>query len=113
MATKRVFEIAKELGIKSKSIVDKCHQEGISNDVIKNHMSKVSTGLEQTIRDWFDSDPLYFDGRELEFVVDPGSAPAEEIGQLFFELSKLYRMIDGSGITFKPDDVREIVRVLA
>jgi len=53
LANKRIFEIAKELGIKSKAIVEKCHAEGIPTDVIKNHMSTVSIGLEQTIREWF------------------------------------------------------------
>jgi translation initiation factor IF-2 len=53
LANKRIFEIAKELGIKSKAIVEKCHAEGIPKDVIKNHMSSVSIGLEQTIREWF------------------------------------------------------------
>ncbi len=53
MANTRIFEIAKELGIKSKAIVEKCHAEGIPKDVIKNHMSTVSIGLEQTIREWF------------------------------------------------------------
>ncbi len=52
---KRVFEIAKGLGIKSKAIVEKCHAEGIPTDVIKNHMSTVSVGLEQTIHEWFAS----------------------------------------------------------
>ncbi len=55
MANKRIFEIAKELGIKSKAIVEKCHAEGIPVEVIKNHMSTVSIGLEQTIREWFAS----------------------------------------------------------
>ena len=55
MANTRIFEIAKELGIKSKAIVEKCHAEGIPKDVIKNHMSTVSIGLEQTIREWFAS----------------------------------------------------------
>lgn len=50
---KRVFEIAKELGVQSKAIVQKCHDEGISADVIKNHMSTVSVGLEATIVEWF------------------------------------------------------------
>ena len=50
---KRVFEIAKDLGIKSKAVVEKCHAEGIPADVIKNHMSTVSAGLEATIREWF------------------------------------------------------------
>lgn len=53
MASTRVFEIAKELGVKSKAVVEKCHAEGIPADVIKNHMSTVSLGLEQTIREWF------------------------------------------------------------
>lgn len=53
MANKRIFELAKELDIKSKAIVEKCHAEGIPVDVIKNHMSTVSIGLEQTIREWF------------------------------------------------------------
>tara|TARA_R110002073_G_scaffold1715_3_gene12260 strand:- start:11766 stop:14645 length:2880 start_codon:yes stop_codon:yes gene_type:complete len=53
LANKRIFEIAKELGIKSKAIVEKCHAEGLPKDVIKNHMSTVSIGLEQTIREWF------------------------------------------------------------
>lgn len=50
---RRVFEIAKDLEVASKAIVEKCHAEGIPEDVIKNHMSSVSVGLEATIRDWF------------------------------------------------------------
>jgi len=48
---KRVFEIAKELGIKSKAIVEKCEAEGVPN--VSNHMSSVSAGLEATIHEWF------------------------------------------------------------
>ncbi|MCB9843746.1 MAG: translation initiation factor IF-2 [Phycisphaeraceae bacterium] len=51
---KRVFELAKELSVKSKAIVDKCQAEGIPN--ISNHMSSVSAGLEATIVDWFSAD---------------------------------------------------------
>ncbi|MEQ8844566.1 MAG: translation initiation factor IF-2 [Phycisphaerales bacterium] len=50
---KRVFEIAKELGVASKAIVQKCRDEGIPESVIKNHMSTVSVGLEATVREWF------------------------------------------------------------
>jgi len=50
---KRVFEIAKELGVKSKAVVEKCRAEGIPETAIKNHMSTVSVGLEASIRDWF------------------------------------------------------------
>jgi len=50
---KRVHEIAKVLGVKSKAIVDKCEAEGIP--AITNHMSSVSAGLEATIKEWFAS----------------------------------------------------------
>lgn len=48
---KRVFELAKELDVESKAIVQKCKAEGIPT--IKNHMSSVSIGLEATVREWF------------------------------------------------------------
>ncbi|RMH26828.1 MAG: hypothetical protein D6693_06435, partial [Planctomycetota bacterium] len=48
---KRVFEIARELGVKSRAILDKCKAEGVPN--MNNHMSSVSAGLEATIREWF------------------------------------------------------------
>ena len=47
---RRVFQIAKELGVKSTSVVSKCQAEGLE---IKNHMSTLSAGLEATIREWF------------------------------------------------------------
>ena len=47
----RVFELAKQLGVESKDIVAKCDAEDIPN--IKNHMSTVSLGLAETIREWF------------------------------------------------------------
>ncbi len=47
---KRVHHLAKELLVKSKTIIEKCHAEGID---IKNHMHVVSAGLEATIREWF------------------------------------------------------------
>ncbi len=48
---KRVFEVAKELGVDSKAIVEKCQAEGVPD--IKNHMSTVKVGLYQTIKEWF------------------------------------------------------------
>ncbi|TVQ32501.1 MAG: translation initiation factor IF-2 [Phycisphaeraceae bacterium] len=48
---KRVFEIAKELGVTSKAILTKCQDEGVPN--MNNHMSSISAGLEATIREWF------------------------------------------------------------
>ena len=50
---KRIHDIAKELGIKSKAIIDKCIAEGIPPDKVRNHMATVSPGLEATIREWF------------------------------------------------------------
>jgi len=55
LATKRIHNLAKELGIESKAIVAKCHAEGIPATTIKDHMSTVSAGLEATIREWFSS----------------------------------------------------------
>jgi translation initiation factor IF-2 len=53
LATKKLFQLSKELGVDSKAIVAKCQAEGIPESVIKNHMSPVSAGLEATIREWF------------------------------------------------------------
>jgi hypothetical protein len=44
--------------------------------------------------------------KPLTFLVDPGEASPEEIGELLAEVSKLYRMVGGSGITFSMTDVR-------
>jgi translation initiation factor IF-2 len=49
--TKRVFEIAKELGVNSKDIVAKCKAEGVPG--VTNHMSTVKVGLAATINEWF------------------------------------------------------------
>ena len=48
---RKIYEIAKELGVESKAIVEKCRAEDIPD--IKDHMSGVSVGLEATIREWF------------------------------------------------------------
>ena len=46
----RVFELSRELGVRSKDVLDKCRAEGIE---LKNHMAALSAGLEATIREWF------------------------------------------------------------
>ena len=51
VATIRVFQLAKDIGVTSKDIVAKCQAEGIDN--ITNHMSAVSMGLSATVREWF------------------------------------------------------------
>jgi len=56
LATKRISEIAKELGVPPKAVVEKCWAEGIPREGdrgIKGHMSTVSAGLEASIREWF------------------------------------------------------------
>ncbi|MDP6636642.1 MAG: translation initiation factor IF-2 [Phycisphaerae bacterium] len=47
---KRIFELAKELGVTSKIVLEKCRAEGIE---VKNHMSTVKAGLAATISEWF------------------------------------------------------------
>ncbi len=49
---KRIYTLAKELGVDSKTIVAKCQAEGLA-DTVKNHMSTLSAGLEATIQEWF------------------------------------------------------------
>ena len=50
MAATRVYLLARELGVKSSSIVKKCQDEGLD---VKNHMAAISAGLAATIREWF------------------------------------------------------------
>jgi len=52
LAQRRVHELAKEIGVTSKSIIEKCRAEGIE---LKNHMAPLTAGLEATIREWFSS----------------------------------------------------------
>jgi translation initiation factor IF-2 len=49
-STRKLYELAKELGIKSKVIIDKCQENGLD---VKTHMATISAGLEATIRNWF------------------------------------------------------------
>ncbi|MBY0312758.1 MAG: translation initiation factor IF-2 [Phycisphaerales bacterium] len=55
MASKRISDIAKELGVASKVIIEKCLAEGVPSEKVKGHMSTVSAGLEASIREWFSS----------------------------------------------------------
>src|SRR5687767_11213473 len=50
----RVNQLAKELGVASKDILDKCRAEGLG-DKVPNHMSVLSIGLSETVREWFSS----------------------------------------------------------
>ena len=48
----RVNQLAKELGVESKQILAKCREEGLGEKV-PNHMSVLSIGLTETVREWF------------------------------------------------------------
>jgi translation initiation factor IF-2 len=50
LASTRIYKLAKELGVKSSAIVKKCQAEGLD---VKNHMSSISVGLAETIKEWF------------------------------------------------------------
>ena len=58
----KVFQLAKELGIDSKAIVKKLDDEGIPSPDPKKpswtHMSPVSAGLAESVREWFASSTL-------------------------------------------------------
>jgi translation initiation factor IF-2 len=51
LASMKVYILAKELGVKSAAIVEKCQAENITD--VKTHMSVISAGLAATIREWF------------------------------------------------------------
>jgi translation initiation factor IF-2 len=50
----RVNILAKELGVESKAILQKLKEEGLS-DQAPNHMSTLSLGLAESVREWFSS----------------------------------------------------------
>ncbi|MEO6437156.1 MAG: translation initiation factor IF-2 [Tepidisphaeraceae bacterium] len=48
----RVNALAKELGVESKAILHKLKEEGLT-DAAPNHMSVISLGLAESVREWF------------------------------------------------------------
>lgn len=38
--------------------------------------------------------------KPFEFLLDPGTATKEDIAELLYEISKLYRMLGGKGLRF-------------
>src|SRR6476646_95434 len=48
----RVNQLAKELGVQSKQILDKLRDEGLSEKA-PNHMSVLPLGLAESVREWF------------------------------------------------------------
>lgn len=71
--------------------------EGRNDPSVLDHMkaivSEISADFDETVS-------------PLQLYIDPGSAPKEEIAELLSEVSKLYRMVGGSGITFSVSEVR-------
>ncbi len=54
MSTLKVHQLARELGVDSKTIIAKCKAEGVPNVV--SHMSVVKAGLASSIREWFSAE---------------------------------------------------------
>ena len=50
---------------------------------------------------------LETDASSLNILIDPGTAQAEDIAELFSAISTLYRMVGGPGVDFRVTDARE------
>jgi translation initiation factor IF-2 len=61
----RVNLLAKELGVESKSILQKLKDEGLG-DQAQNHMSTLSLGLAESVREWFSTGQLSSGGTAVE-----------------------------------------------
>jgi ATP-dependent Clp protease ATP-binding subunit ClpC len=44
--------------------------------------------------------------KPVHFLLDPGSATSEELGELYYEISKLYKLLGGAGVRFTVSDCR-------
>jgi len=79
--TLRVHTLAKELGVPSKAIIDKCNAEGVLPE-LKNHMAAISAGLAESIREWFSSG---------EDVTTVEVAPIVDLEELHIERQAIQR----------------------
>ena len=75
---KRVFQLAKELGVRSKDVLEKCRAEGLE---LKNHMAALSAGLEATIREWFSDQATTHSAVERAEAVDVSEARKKAAAQ--------------------------------
>lgn len=80
----RVNQLAKELGVESKAILAKCRDEGLG-DKVPNHMSVLSIGLAETVREWATSGQLgpiapaaESAGGGVETAVKPKKSPSKK-----------------------------------
>jgi len=77
LAIKRIHQLAKELDLNSKQIIDRLEAEGIPLENQKQkHLNPVSAGLEATIRDWFANSAAA--GATATAVAEVGGDPASE-----------------------------------
>ena len=94
-------------------IIDRAKQQGANTTDIKvseHYLVKGRHGKGWTKERlaWFwSSDAAQRWIQPLELLIEPGTATAEEIGELLAEISKLYQMMGGSGINFTVIDSRE------
>lgn len=49
---------------------------------------------------------LVSENSNLTLLIEPGTASPKDIGELLGEISQLYRLIGGSGIKFKPEEIK-------
>jgi translation initiation factor IF-2 len=74
----RVNQLAKELGVESKSILKKLADEGIPN--VPNHMSLLQLGLAETVRDWVRDGLIASSGGVATEVAEEEAPPAKAKG---------------------------------
>jgi hypothetical protein len=103
----REREILKlRLGLSEDGHVFSLEEVGHIFKIVSDEVASIErTALEKLVSALGSSEPQGAD--KLNVLVDPGSATAEEVSELLLELSTLYRMIGGTGITFALTDVRE------
>ncbi len=99
-STIRIFQLAKELGVASKDLIDKCEAEGIPS--IKNHMSTVSPGLAATVREWFGGG-----NSSVQTTAVQTAAPVDVLQARAKAQRKPARRKSGAGLTEIPDEVIE------
>ena len=77
----RVNQLAKELGIPSKVILERCKTEGLG-DKVPNHMTVMSLGLAETVREWFTGAEAGGTAIAVETATEETTAESEsEIGR--------------------------------
>lgn len=51
---------------------------------------------------------VFSESSAFSLLVDPGTASPEEVSELLTEISTLYRLLGGSGITFTPTEIKDL-----